>query len=433
MKTGKVAAVIVVLLLTIASAFAGVFFLGDHLKLGLDLRGGVQVRVQATVDVNRDEMERVMSIMNLRVNSLGLTEPTIQLEGSNRVLLEIPGIQDPEEVIALIGRTAYLAFGIFDEEGQITFILDGSNLVDAQEVLQPASNQPGSMQFTDEYVVRLEFDSVGRQIFAETTQHLVNAYPNLTIQQAHLTEDYRRNIAIFLDDEIISMPFVNTAIPTGDAVITGYNSLSEARQLALLLKSGALPVPVEIVEKRTIGPTLGADSIAKSQRAGMVGLALVVLYVIATYRLPGVIAGFSLVLYSVLLVAVMALIQATLTLPGILGIVLSIGMCVDSNIIIYERVKDELGAGKTLRSAINSGFSRALRTIIDANVTTLIAAAVLFWQGTGSIRGFAVTLSLGIMISMFTAVVYTRFLLKNIAESGMFTNPVLYGGKGAVS
>ena len=204
-----------------------------------------------------------------------------------------------------------------------------------------------------------------------------------------------------------------------------------ARQLALLLKSGALPVPVEIVEKRTIGPTLGADSIKKSQTAGIIGLVLVVLFVIVLYKLPGVIAGFSLVLYSVLLLSVMALIKATLTLPGILGVVLSIGMCVDSNIIIYERLKEELASGKTLRASISAGFSRALWTIVDANVTTLIAAAVLFWKGTGSIRGFAVTLSLGIVISMFTAITYTRFLLKNIAESGLFTNPALYGWKGA--
>jgi preprotein translocase subunit SecD len=284
----------------------------------------------------------------------------------------------------------------------------------------------------DEYVVRLDFDNDGKRIFAETTQALVNNYPALTINNAYANNDYRRNIAIYLDEEVISFPFVSTAIPTGEAVITGYKSLAEARQLAMLLKSGALPVPVEIVEKRTIGPTLGADSIQKSQLAGLVGLSLVVLFMVAIYRLPGVVAGFSLVLFSVLLVAAMALLKATLTLPGILGIVLSIGMCVDSNIIIYERIKDELAAGKTLRSSVNSGFNRALWTIIDSNVTTLIVAGVLFWKGTGSIKGFAVTLTLGIVLSMFTAVIYTRFLLKNMAESGLATNPVLYGGKAAV-
>ncbi|MCL2166340.1 MAG: protein translocase subunit SecD [Clostridiales bacterium] len=430
MKTGKLIAVIAVMLATLAGAYFSVTYLGSYLKLGLDLKGGVQVRVQATTDATADDMEKVMSIMNLRINGLGITEPTMQREGSNRILIELPGIQDPEDAIAMIGQTAYLAFGTVDEEGNATIILDGSSLDDAQEVHVPASNQPGSMQ-GDEYLVRLDFNNAGKQIFADTTQRLVDTYPQLTINDAAINNDYRRNIAIFLDENIISFPYVSTAIPTGEAVITGYQSLAEARQLALLLKSGALPVPVEIIEKRTIGPTLGEDSIQKSQTAGLIGLCLVVVFVIAVYRLPGVIAAFSLIMYSLLLFAVMALINATLTLPGILGVVLSIAMCVDSNIIIYERIKDELASGKTLRSAINSGFSRALRTIIDSNVTTLIAAAVLFWRGTGSIKGFAVTLSLGILISMFTAIVYTNFCLKSLAESGAFQNPVLYGGKGA--
>ncbi len=429
MKTGKTAAVILVLILTIVSGYLGMTYLGSYLKLGLDLKGGAQVRVQATTDVTQAEMDKVMSIMNLRINSLGVTEPTIQQEGNNRVLIELPGVQDPEEAIAMIGKTAYLTFRTFDEAGNQTVILDGSHLASATEAIQ-SSNRPGAIK-TDEYVVRLEFDDEGKKIFADTTKMLVESYPELTIEGALSKGDMRRNIAIYLDEEMISFPFVSTAIPTGDAVITGYSSLQDARQLALLLQSGALPVPVEIVEKRTIGPTLGADSIEKSQKAGIVGLVLVVIFMIVVYRLPGVIAGFSLVLYTVLLMASMALIKATLTLPGILGIVLTIGMCVDSNIIIYERLKDELSRGKTLRASINAGFSRALWTIIDSNVTTLIAAAVLFWKGTGSIKGFAVTLSLGILISMFTAIVYTRFLLKNVAESGMFTNPWLYGGKGA--
>ncbi len=429
MKTGKAAAVILVLILTLVSGYLGVTYLGSHLKLGLDLKGGAQVRVQATTEVTQAEMDKVMSIMDLRINSLGVTEPTIQQEGGNRVLIELPGVQDPEEAIAMIGKTAYLTFRTFDKEGNQTVILDGSHLANATEAIQ-TSNRPGAIK-TDEYVVKLEFDDEGKKIFAEATKNLVDSYPDLTIEGALANGDLRRNIAIYLDEEMISFPFVSTAIPTGDAVITGYSSLQDARQLALLLQSGALPVPVEIVEKRTIGPTLGADSIQKSQKAGVVGIVLVVIFMIVMYRLPGVIAGFSLILYTVLLLASMALIKATLTLPGILGIVLTIGMCVDSNIIIYERLKDELSRGKTLRASINAGFSRALWTIVDSNVTTLIAAAVLFWKGTGSIKGFAVTLSLGILISMFTAIVYTRFLLKNTAESGMFTNPWLYGGKGA--
>jgi preprotein translocase subunit SecD len=428
-KIGKTAALLVALILTLASGYLALRYLGGYLKLGLDLKGGAQVRLQAAAEVTQAEMDKVMSIVNLRINSLGLTEPVIQQEGNNRVLVELPGVQDPEEAIAMIGKTAYLTFCTFDEEGNPTVILDGSHLANATEAIQ-SSNRPGAIS-GDEYVVRLEFDAEGKKIFADTTQRLTETYPDLTINDVTLNGDLRRNIAIYLDEDVISLPFVNTAIPSGDAVITGYSSLQDARQLALLLQSGALPVPVEIVEKRTIGPTLGADSIQKSQRAGLIGLGLVVIFMVVVYRFPGVIAGFSLILYTVLLLGAMALIKATLTLPGILGIVLTIGMCVDSNIIIYERLKEELSRGKTLRASISAGFSRALWTIVDSNVTTLIAAAVLFWKGTGSIKGFAVTLSLGILISMFTAITYTRFLLKNAAESGMVTNPWLYGGKGA--
>ena len=430
MQIRKVAAVVAVLVMTLLSAWLGVRYLGAYLKLGLDLKGGVQVRLQAADSATSSDMDKVMSIMGLRIDSLGVIEPTMQREGSNRILIEMPGIQDPDEAIAMIGKTAFLSFGILNEEGDFDLILDGSRLLGAEEAAQQARGAYGTTTVT-EYIVILDFDSEGRRVFAETTQMLVDRYPDLTISHASINQDFRRNIAIFLDDELISFPFVNSPIPGGEAVITGYGSLAEARQLALLLESGALPVPVEIVEKRTIGPTLGADSIEKSQVAGFVGLLLVVVFMVVVYRLPGLIAGFSLILYSVLLLGGMALLRATLTLPGILGVVLSIGMCVDSNIIINERIKDELNAGKTLRASIQSGFSRAMWTIIDSNATTLIVAAVLFWRGTGSIKGFAVTLTLGIAISLFTAVVYARYLLRSIAESGLFNNPVLYGGKAA--
>ncbi|MDR1193113.1 MAG: protein translocase subunit SecD [Peptococcaceae bacterium] len=427
MKAGKATAVILVLVLTVVCAYLGVVYLGDYLKLGLDLRGGVQVRIQAVGEATRDDLDRVIAVMDSRINGLGVTEPTIQREGDNRILLELPGVQDPDEALDMIGRTGFLTFRTFDGEGNETVVLDGSNLLSAKEAVESGGGTPGNLS-QGGYVVQLTFNAEGQRIFADTTRRLVSDYGGLTSSAAS-DGDLRRNIAIYLDDELISMPYVTTVIPDGNAVITGYSSLAEARQLALTLQSGALPMPVEIVEKRTIGPTLGADSIAKSQMAGLVGLALVILFMIAFYRLPGVFAGFSLILYSFLLLGAMALIKATLTLPGILGIILTIGMCIDANIIIYERMLEEMGRGKSLRAAIDAGFSRALWTIVDSNVTTLIAAAVLFWKGTGSIRGFAVTLSLGILISMFTAITYSRFLLKNTVESGLVKNPVLYGGK----
>lgn len=430
MKKGKAAAVILVLALTVLCAVLAVNYLGGYLKLGLDLKGGVQVRLQAQGETTDKDIEKVIEIMNTRINSLGVTEPVIQQEGSDRVLIELPGLQDPEEAIELIGKTAQLTFRTYDAEGNETVVLEGEHLTSATEMIQSSGNY-GSGQVGEQYVVQLSFDEEGREIFADLTAQLVADYPDLTPTEAFANNDFRRHIAIYLDEEVISFPYVTSAITTGDPVITGFSTLEDAHQLAILLESGALPVPVEIVEKRTIGPTLGEDSIQKSQMAGIVGLSLVILFMLVVYRVPGIIAGFSLVMYTVLLLAAMALIGATLTLPGILGVILSIGMCINSNIIIYERLKEELAKGKSLRASVSASFDRALWTIIDSNVTTLIAAAVLFWKGTGSIRGFAVTLSIGIVISMFTAILYTRFLLRNTVESGLVTNPRLFGGKEA--
>lgn len=421
MKKGKVTAVATVLLLTIVAAIFGVMYLGPHIKLGLDLRGGVQVRLQAQGELQKNDVDKVIEVMNTRINALGVTEPNIQKEGDSRVLIELPGVQDPEEAISIIGRTAQLTFRTYDGEGNENIILDGSQLKTA---LEAKDNQTGG------YVVQVAFDDEGKAVFAQTTKEMVEKFSDLTPEKAFAEGNFQRNIAIYLDDEMISFPFVTQAIPNGEAIITGYNSLESARVLALQLQSGALPVPVEIIEKRTIGPTLGADSIGKSQTAALVGLLLIIIFMIVVYRLPGVVAGFSLIMYSLLLAGALVLLNATLTLPGILGFVLSIGMCIDANIIIYERIKEELTKGKSLKAAIDAGFSRALNTIIDSNVTTLIAAGVLFWLGTGSIRGFAVTLSVGILISMFTAILYTRFLLRGFAQSGFVTDVRYYGGKG---
>jgi preprotein translocase subunit SecD len=331
----------------------------------------------------------------------------------NRVLIELPGIQDPEDAIRIIGKTAKLTFQTSD--GAV--VVDGSDLKNATEAKNPQDNSN---------VVQLEFNEEGKRKFAEVTTRLTTEFASVG-QDAVIQGNFSRNIAIVLDDEVISNPYVNEAITTGEAVITGSETLEEARTLALLLRSGALPVPVSIVEKRTIGPTLGADSIEKSQIAGLIGLCAIVVYMIIYYRVPGLIASISLVLYTVLLLWIMVLIHATLTLPGIAGLILSIGMCIDANILIYERLKEELRNGKSLRASVESGFSRALTTIIDSNVTTLIAAGVLFWLGSGTIRGFAVTLTLGIVVSMFTAIVFTQFMLRNIAESQIIKNPGLYG------
>lgn len=403
MRWGKVFTLFVIVVLIIGAAFFTAEPFKNNVKLGLDLKGGVQVRLEAKGDVTDREISQVIAIMRNRVDSLGVVEPILQKEGSNRILMELPGLESQEEAVEMIGKTAQLEFRLNDG----TVVLTGKDLVDAQEVLY--ENIP---------FVTLTFGPEGTKKFAEATQELAEKYEY---------GDPNRAIGMYLDDELLQNPQVREAIQDGKAMIEGYKDLQDARNMALLLKSGALPVPVEVIEMRTVGPTLGADSIQKSLKAGALGIAAIFVFMLILYRLPGVIACLSLILYAILLLAVTVLINATLTLPGIAGVLLSIGMCVDSNVIIYERLKEELRSGKSLRSAINSGFTRGFATILDSNITTLIAAAVLYFLGSGTIRGFAVTLSIGIVLSLFTSVSFTRFMLRLLADSRIASNPKFYG------
>lgn len=403
MRWGKVFTLFVIVVLIIGAAFFTAEPFKNNVKLGLDLKGGVQVRLEAKGDVTDREISQVIAIMRNRVDSLGVVEPILQKEGSNRILMELPGLESQEEAVEMIGKTAQLEFRLNDG----TVVLTGKDLVDAQEVLY--ENIP---------FVTLTFGPEGTKKFAEATQELAEKYEY---------GDPNRAIGMYLDDELLQNPQVREAIQDGKAMIEGYKDLQDARNMALLLKSGALPVPVEVIEMRTVGPTLGADSIQKSLKAGALGIAAIFVFMLIIYRLPGVIACLSLILYAILLLAVTVLINATLTLPGIAGVLLSIGMCVDFNVIIYERLKEELRSGKSLRSAINSGFTRGFATILDSNITTLIAAAVLYFLGSGTIRGFAVTLSIGIVLSLFTSVSFTRFMLRLLADSRIASNPKFYG------
>ncbi len=409
MNWGKVISLILIFVLIITAAFLAVDPLRQSMKLGLDLQGGVQVRLEAKGPVTENEIDQIIAIMRNRVDKLGVTEPIIQREGTNRILIEIPGIKDPEQAINIIGKTAHLEFKTYDG----TTILEGKDLADAQEAKDTQ---------TGEIFVSIKFNEEGTKKFAEITTQLVNQFPLINGQK-----DDRRTIPILLDNEVLQIPYVEEPITQGEGRITGYKDLAEAHNIALLLKSGALPVPVEIIEKRTVGPTLGADSVHKSTQAAIWGLVAIMVFMLLYYRVPGIIANISLVLYTLIVLGVLAGINATLTLPGIAGILLSIGMCVDANIIIYERIKEELRNGKSLRAGIDAGFSRAFWTIFDSNVTTLIAAAVLFYLGTGTIKGFAVTLSIGILCSMFTAITFTRFVLKILADSKLVTNIKYYG------
>jgi protein-export SecD/SecF family membrane protein len=395
---------IVVAVILLTGALFGYRYVRENINYGLDINGGVYVLLEATETgeetLDRDAIERAIAIIRSRVDELGVTEPVIQPEGERRIRIELPGIEDQGRALEIIGRTARLSFVGPDGEE----ILTGANLVDAYFARNPAHfNEP---------IVVLEFDDQGAQLFAAATEEFLGEV-----------------IYIYLDDEEISAPKVRNVIPSGEAIITNL-SAEEAQDLALLLRSGALPVDLQVLETRAISPTLGERSLEISIAAGAVGLALIILFMFAFYRLAGLVANISLFVYFVLVLGIMSALDATLTLPGTAALILSIGMAVDANIIIFERIKEEYRKGRALRTAIDAGFSRAFRTILDANVTTLIAAVVLFYFTTGPVRGFAVTLFIGILTSMFTAIILTRFLLRQAVVGRLIKSGAHLGVRG---
>lgn len=374
----RIAVILVILAVT------GVVLYHFPMQLGLDLQGGVHIvleaRETASAPVTDEAMERALAIIDRRVNALGVAEPVIQREGSRRIVVELPGVTDQQQAIEVVGRTAQLE--IQDPFGRT--VLTGADLRDARLGVDRFGRPAVDVEFTAEGAAR----------FAQlTTLYVGQPIPHL------------------LDGELLVAPVVQEPITSGQGQITGNFTHEEARNLAILLKAGSLPVPLDVVEMRNVGPTLGQESIDRSLRAGIAGLVLVIVYMIMFYRLPGLLSDLALGVYLMLVLALLAGLHATLTLPGIAGFILSVGMAVDANVIIYERIKDELRAGKRIRAAIRGGFGRAFSAILDANVTTLIAAGVLFFLGTGPVKGFAVTLSLGVAASMFTALVVTRWLL----------------------
>lgn len=390
-------------LLTAWSPFTGVPWLpfSKDINLGLDLQGGVHVVLQAIPTeedkVTPDAVRRSIAILENRVNQFGVTEPIIQQQGADRIIVEIAGVDDPDEVVRTLIMPAYLEFKT--QDGQT--VLTGANLKDAQEALVPGTSQAE---------VNFELDRDGSQRFAEVT-----------------TANVGRPLAIVLDGNILQNPTITTPITEGRGRITGYASLEEAHRIAVLLRSGALPVKLDIMEKRTVGPTLGADSLERSKTAGAIGLGAILVFMLAYYRVPGLVASFSLITYAILVFLIFAAIKVTMTLPGIAGFLLSMGIAIDANIVIFERIKEELRTGRTLRSAIDAGFRRAFAAIVDANVTTILAAIVLYIFAPTMIKGFALTLGIGIVVSMFTALTMTRWLLHQTVASGLARNPKLYG------
>jgi len=406
MKRGSILKLTAVLLLIVIATVFSVKPLTDPEKgisLGLDLRGGVHLVLQAQpgpdgAEITADDMEKARTIIERRVNEMGLSEPVIQTDVSKkRIIVDLAGVQDPDKAVETLKTTAKLTFK--DPQGNV--VIEGSDLKDAR-----------AAQGQTSYVVHLTFTSEGAKKFADVTSRSIG-----------------QQIGIYLDDKLLQNPVVQTAITNGQAEITGYSSLEEAAEYAALLRSGALPVSLTIEEKRAVGATLGADSLNKSLDAGIVSLVFIALIMIVFYRLPGLVADISLVVFTLIVLWALKGFGAVLTLPGIAGILLSIAMAVDLNIIIYERIKEEIKLGKSLRASVEAGFSRAFITVFDSNITTLFAAAVLFFLGTSSIKGFAITLALGIFASLFTAVTFTRMILRWIVAINPRMNTVWFGVK----
>ncbi len=370
------------------------------IKQGLDLQGGTHVVMEAVdtpeAKVDDDSVQRVVKIIERRVNELGLTEPIIQRQGERRIIVELPGVKDPEKAIEMLGKTALLEFQ--DEAGHT--VLSGMDLKDAKAQIDQGKRN----------LVGLEFSDEGGKKFADLTRKNIG-----------------KKISILLDKQVLTSPVVEEVIPNGKAVITGQRTIEEAQQLAILLRSGSLPVKVEVLETRTVGPTLGEDSKQKSQFAFAVGVGAVIIFMTLFYRIPGMVANVALVLYVLMLLLALKLLNATLTLPGIAGIILSVGMAVDANVLIFERFKEEFRSGKSLRAAMDAGYDRAFMTILDSHMTTLIVSVILFFTGTGLLKGFAITLGLGIILSLFTATVVAHYMLKLLFKSKPFQNHKMFG------
>jgi preprotein translocase subunit SecD len=366
----------------------------------------------AIVERVRQAVDQSIQIIERRVNELGLVEPTIQREGVDRILVQVPGLQDPSRLKEILGKTAKLDFRMVDlsmtpEQAEQSHpadaeILDGEQpgqkwLIEKRVLVSGADltdAQPGFDQRTNEPIVSFRFNSTGARKFAEATQANVG-----------------KPFAIVLDNKVISAPVIREPILGGSGQISGNFTVQQANDLAILLRAGALPAPLTIVEERTVGPGLGQDSINAGEHAAYAGAALVIIFMFATYGLFGLFANIAVAVNVAMIFGVLSLLSATLTLPGIAGIVLTVGIAVDSNVLIYERIREEVRSGRSAINAIDAGFSRALATILDSNITTFIAAAVLFYIGTGPVRGFAVTLGVGILTTLFTAFTLTRLIV----------------------
>lgn len=443
---------LLIVAVVLVAALFFVFPIQGRVKLGLDLSGGVHIVLRAVPQqgdqLESDSVDRLMAVLRNRIDQYGVAEPLIQRSGTDRIIIDLPGMDDPEMALSLIGKTAQLEFRQvekstsqlppraerknYDSDEEYNAAVERWNAFKAQQdqLLENMKAQQtdghliagdeegaiyelGQLYMTGDRlrnaqtaydqlgrsVVSIEFDSEGSELFYNATKDNVG-----------------RQIAMVLDGVVISAPRVNEPISGGRAQISGNFSSDEARNLAIMLRAGALPVGVEVLENSTVGPSLGSDSIRSGQLAGIIGVGAVFLFMILFYRVMGVTACLSLLSTLLLLFAMMIMVGSTLTLPGIAGIILTIGMAVDSNILIFERMKEEAALGRSRYASITAGFTKVFSTIFDSNITTVIGAAVLFYIGSGPLRGFALTLTLGIIASMFSALMVNRVLLILLAN-----------------
>ena len=401
--------------LLVAAGLGALSFFGvgeNHLfgvqgiKQGLDLKGGVSITYQADkASPTTNEMQSAQALLQQRLDRRGYTEAEVAIQGSNRLRIDIPDIDDVEMAIAQIGQTAQLFFT--NEDFLTTF--DESDILLTGERVSNAYRSTGDGPNAGQIVIALEFDSEGSRLFEQAT-----------------ADNIGRPIMIWLDNDILSAPIVNDRIVGGNAIITGGFTSAEAEELAALIRSGSLPFRLDILSTNNIGAKLGANSLETSLLAGVIGFILIILFMLAVYRIAGLAADLALVIYLALVLILLSLFRVTLTLPGIAGIVLSVGMAIDANVVIFERIKEEIAGGRTMRAATKTGYKRALPAIIDSNITSLLVALVLFWLGSGPIKGFAQTLSLGIVVSMFTAIVLTRLIINALTGIGIM-KPTMFG------
>lgn len=433
-KTGWLLLVIVGLLLmaliidipTLAK-FVG-FKKGWTIHKGLDLQGGTHLVYQTDLSKVKpgDETTAVMGVVDVvrrRVDALGVSEPLIQKTKDNsRVIVELPGIKDVNQAIALIGETAQLEF----REGILDQSIDKSNQVISPEydkwkdigltgahfARAEAQIDQNSTSLVRKPLVAIEFDAEGAKLFADATKR-----------------NLQKPLAIFLDKQLLSAPTVQDEIKDGRAVISGSFTLQEAKTLAIQLNAGALPVPIRLISQNNIGATLGQEAVTKSIVAGLLGLLMVLIFMMIFYRLPGVLASLALIIYAIIALAVFIFIPVTMTLAGIAGFIISVGMAIDANILIFERMKEEIREGRSILAAIDAGFYRAWTSIRDSNISTLITCVVLYYFGSGLIRGFALTLGIGVIVSMFSAITISHTFLRLIAATPLVKNFKLWGAK----